>query len=185
MMNFIRHAKDNVVDMKNLVKKITKRNVVKPLDRRKFMITVGNTAIGIVSAGFGVMTYEFLSPDVRLEIPTRFQVGTPDNFQPNTVLFDEEHRLFIVRNEQGHFYALSSVCTHLGCLINWRPVSVPGYPEGVISCPCHGSIFSKVGNVISGPATRSLDRFGMQIEDGRLYVDKNDIVSEKDMFLKI
>ncbi len=171
--------------MKKLVKKSTKSDVDKSPDRRKFMITVGNTAIGIVSAGILGMTYEFLSPDVRLESPTRFQVGSSENFQPNSVLFDEEHRLFIARNEQGYFYALSSVCTHLGCLINWRPVSVPGFSEEAIACPCHGSIFDKVGNVISGPAPRSLERFRMQLIDGKLYVDTNDIVSEKDMYLKM
>jgi len=171
--------------MKNHSKKTNKNNPNKPIDRRKALITIGNTVTGIVGVGsIGVM-YKFLFPDVRLEPPSRFQVGSPDNFQPNTVVFDEEHHLFIVRNELGHFYTLSTICTHLGCTINWRPVTVPGHPEGVISCPCHGSIYDKMGNVLSGPAPRALDKYRMTLRDDKLVIDTDEIVDDKNMFLKI
>ena len=157
----------------------------KSINRRKFCITAGNAAIGIVGAGSIAVMTEFLAPNLLQEIPRRFQVGPPDNFQPNTVVFNEDYRLFVVRNEQGHFYALSAVCTHLRCLVNWRSVSASRDQEGVISCPCHGSVYSKTGNVISGPAPRPLDRFRMLLEDGKLIVDTDEIVREEDMFLKV
>jgi len=129
--------------------------------------------------------YKFLSPGVILEIPPRFQAGAPDDFRPGTFVFNEEYRLFIARNEQGHFYTLSSVCTHLGCLVNWRPESVSGFPEAVISCPCHGSYYDRVGNVLTGPAPRPLDRFRIVVEGGKLIVDTNETVDEDEMFLRI
>lgn len=52
--------------------------------------------------------------------------------------------------------ALYKVCTHLGCLYDWVPVT------NRFECPCHGSKFELTGDYIEGPARRSLDRFVMQ-----------------------
>jgi len=49
--------------------------------------------------------------------------------------------------------ALFKVCTHLGCLYQWKDVTFR------FECPCHGSKFQLTGDYISGPARRSLDRF--------------------------
>lgn len=49
--------------------------------------------------------------------------------------------------------AIYKVCTHLGCLYEWIPMT------GRFECPCHGSKFALTGDYIAGPARRSLDRF--------------------------
>jgi cytochrome b6-f complex iron-sulfur subunit len=49
--------------------------------------------------------------------------------------------------------AIYKVCTHLGCLYEWVPVT------GRFECPCHGSKFALTGDYLVGPARRSLDRF--------------------------
>lgn len=155
------------------------------INRRKFLVAGGNTAIGIAALGSFGVTLDFLSPNVLLEIPSRFKIGTLATMQPNSVTVDAEHRLFVFRDKQGYFYALSAVCTHLGCNVEWKAAGVPGRPEGVITCPCHGSIFNKTGDVISGPATRSLDRFKMYLEEDKLIVDTEEKVSEEAMILKV
>lgn len=45
-------------------------------------------------------------------------------------------------------YAISTVCTHLGCIV--KPT------ENGFDCPCHGSKFGKDGSVIKGPAPKGL-----------------------------
>jgi len=105
--------------------------------------------------------------------------------QPNSVTIDSEHRLMVFRDKQGYFYALSTVCTHLGCNVEWKETGVPGHSEGVITCPCHGTTFNKTGDVIDGPAPRSLDRFKMYLEDGKLIVDTEEIVGKEEMILKV
>jgi cytochrome b6-f complex iron-sulfur subunit len=52
--------------------------------------------------------------------------------------------------------AIYKVCTHLGCLYEWVPVT------GRFECPCHGSKFALTGDYLAGPARRSLDRFVIQ-----------------------
>jgi len=54
-------------------------------------------------------------------------------------------------------WAVSRVCTHLGCRVNYRE------HKGLIECPCHSSRFRKNGERISGPATRGLAVFPVEI----------------------
>ena len=155
------------------------------LNRRKFVVAAGNGAIAIAALGSIGVTLDFLSPKVLLELPKRFVIGMLATMQPNSVTFDAEHRLIVFRDKQGYFYALSAVCTHLGCIVEWKETGIPGHPEGVIACPCHGSIFNKTGDVIRGPAPRSLDRFKLYLEDNKVIVDMEETVGEEEMFLKV
>src|SRR5664280_1671397 len=155
------------------------------LSRRKFFVSAGNAAIGIAALGSIGVSLDYLAPKVLLELPRRFVIGLLANMQPNSATFDAEHRLIVFRDKQGYFYVLSAVCTHLGCIVEWKATGIPGHPEGVIACPCHGSVFNKTGDVIRGPAPRSLDRFKMYLEDEKVIVDMTEIVSEEEMILKV
>jgi cytochrome b6-f complex iron-sulfur subunit len=155
------------------------------LNRRKFFAAAGNAAIGIAALGSLGVTLDFLTPKVLLELPKRFVIGMLAAIQPNSVTFDAEHRLIVFRDKQGYFYALSSVCTHLGCILEWKESGITGHPEGVIACPCHGSVFNKTGDVIRGPAPRPLDRFKMYLEDEKVIVDMTETVGEEEMILKV
>lgn len=76
-------------------------------------------------------------------------------------LYDEES---LVGMEAG-LLALSQKCTHLGC-------RVPDCAtNGRFECPCHGAIFNRVGEYVSGPQPRGLDRFPVSIEQGTAFVD--------------
>jgi cytochrome b6-f complex iron-sulfur subunit len=172
--------------MENNKKKEQKKDFGKEtINRRKFFIAAGNTSIGIAVLGSFGVSLDFLFPKVLLEIPRRFMIGTPATMHSDSFIFDPEHRLIVFRDKQGYFYALSTVCTHLGCNVEWKATGVPGHPEGVIACPCHGSLFNKTGDVISGPAPRPLDRFKMYLEDDNLIVDMEEIVGEEEMILKV
>jgi glycine/D-amino acid oxidase-like deaminating enzyme/nitrite reductase/ring-hydroxylating ferredoxin subunit len=59
-------------------------------------------------------------------------------------------RLAVYRSQAGELYALSPVCTHLGCLVNWNTA------EKSWDCPCHGSRFDPRGKVLNGPAVAPL-----------------------------
>ena len=56
------------------------------------------------------------------------------------------------RAPDGELFAVSPVCTHMGCKVRWNSV------ETSWDCPCHGSRFRPDGTVIEGPALAPLQR---------------------------
>jgi nitrite reductase/ring-hydroxylating ferredoxin subunit len=62
--------------------------------------------------------------------------------------------LLINRGTGNQFFALSTQCTHLGCVV--APFSTAA---GASVCPCHGSRYSINGAVIAGPAPAPLSRY--------------------------
>lgn len=61
--------------------------------------------------------------------------------------------VILFRISDTTFKTLSLVCTHQGCTIDWQSAN------NKFDCACHGSQFDKDGNVLRGPAARSLDSF--------------------------
>jgi Rieske Fe-S protein len=59
-------------------------------------------------------------------------------------------KLAVYRDESGQLHRLSSVCTHLGCIVHWNPI------EKSWDCPCHGSRFACTGEPVMGPAIDGL-----------------------------
>ena len=57
----------------------------------------------------------------------------------------------VPRDERGDLHAVSPVCTHMGCLVEWEG------DDRVWSCPCHGSGFDPDGRVLNGPAKKPLE----------------------------
>ncbi|WP_114578887.1 FAD-dependent oxidoreductase [Saliphagus sp. LR7] len=56
----------------------------------------------------------------------------------------------VSRSEDGELRAVSAVCTHMDCLVDWND------GENSWDCPCHGSRFSPDGRVLEGPASDDL-----------------------------
>jgi cytochrome b6-f complex iron-sulfur subunit len=138
--------------------------------RREFLNEIAGSALGIAGLGSMVVTYQYLSPNVLFEPPTTFRAGNPDLYPIDSVTFLQEQQVYIVRTAQG-FYAVSAVCTHLGCITQWKP------ELNQIACPCHGSKFSSDGTKIEGPAPAPLPHFSISLTaDGELLVDKLEIV---------
>lgn len=161
------------------MKRKSARDTQDPLSRRYFFELVGTGALAIAAAGGGVFSWQYLSPNVLFEPSTTFKAGRPADYPPDSVTFLPRQKVFIVRGREGYFYALSAVCTHLGCIANWKT------EEGVIACPCHGSKFDRAGGLLTGPAPRPLQHLLITLdESGYLIVDKGNVVSE-DYILKV
>jgi cytochrome b6-f complex iron-sulfur subunit len=140
------------------------------LSRRQFFVKFGATSMAVVGAGACIFGLQYLSPSVLYEPSPTVNVGRPEHYTVGSVTLDLRHSIFVVRGQEG-FYALSAVCTHLGCLSVFKP------EDGVIACPCHGSSFQKDGSVIAGPAPRPLPWLKMWMsDDGNLMVDRSSIV---------
>ncbi|MBS1494848.1 MAG: FAD-dependent oxidoreductase [Bacteroidetes bacterium] len=61
-------------------------------------------------------------------------------------------KIAVYRDESGTLHKFSAVCPHLKCIVQWNS------SEKSWDCPCHGSRFDKMGNVINGPALSNLEK---------------------------
>ena len=132
--------------------------------QRRAVVVAGITGLFAGALGLVAALARFVVPDVLYEPPRRFPVGRPEDFPPGSVSFVSERRVFVVNTSEG-FYAVSGVCTHLGC--NVSRDAGRGF-----ACPCHGSTFAGDGSVKTGPAAWPLPLFAMTLSRrGELVVD--------------
>jgi Rieske Fe-S protein len=72
--------------------------------------------------------------------------------------------IFVIRKDEETLIGLSGVCTHLNCVLAWNG------EQRSLDCPCHQSSFDLNGNVVTGPASKSLQRYETETRLGKIYV---------------
>jgi len=145
--------------------------------RRRFYLTFIYGLWGLICAALAApaLLYLLLPPKVRRKAEwveagdiTGLQPGVPVEmvFRENRIdgwkVSSEKQTAWVVKIPGQNIVAFGPQCTHLGCAYHWD--------EHVTEfvCPCHSSVFSVTGAVVSGPAPRSLDRYDTRIEAGKL-----------------
>jgi cytochrome b6-f complex iron-sulfur subunit len=135
--------------------------------RRDFLARLGAGACAVAAAGAGLVTLDFLEPKVLFEPPTAFRAGSPLDYPEGTVRLNKEQKAYVIGGAGG-VYALSAVCTHLGCITRYVA------DESAIACPCHGSRYDLSGNVTHGPASSPLPPLRVELtKDGKLVIYKD------------
>lgn len=79
----------------------------------------------------------------------------------------ERTKRVLVGKEGDEFVVLSTVCTHLGCGVSWRP------EDKTFFCPCHSGVFNADGSVKAGPPRKALPRLVSRVQDGVLQVKES------------
>jgi len=139
------------------------------LTRRSFMGWGGAVFFGLASlATFLVVLFRMLFPSLPPGKSGRFKIGRSSEFPVGTIKYLSDQQVYVFSDTEG-IYAISAVCTHLGCVVNKE--------EAGFTCPCHGSRYDLDGNVLKGAAPRDLPRYRISLlPSGRLEVDKNNVV---------
>ncbi|MCS7039941.1 MAG: Rieske 2Fe-2S domain-containing protein [Anaerolineae bacterium] len=136
----------------------------KGLTRRQFLGVSWAGALAVLAGQSVVALLNFLRPVTAGGFGGLVFAGKVEEFAINSVNRVLQGRFYIVRTEDG-LLALWQKCTHLGCAVPWVE------EEGQFHCPCHGSRFNRVGEVIGGPAPRPLDTFPVTVRSGEVWVD--------------
>lgn len=77
-----------------------------------------------------------------------------------------EKTAWVFKDDEGNILALSPVCTHLGCMVDWNTNE-----PNEFFCPCHDGRYDKLGvNIPNTPPTEPLHQYEYQITDGKLYL---------------
>lgn len=77
--------------------------------------------------------------------------------EAKTVVLNNTPVIIINRAGKG-LVALSRVCTHLGCLIEYHR------GQQQLVCPCHAGVYDLDGSVVSGPPPKPLTVIPLKIE---------------------
>jgi cytochrome b6-f complex iron-sulfur subunit len=146
-----------------------------PLLTRRAWLGLAWGAFSAASAAALAATGRFMFPNVLNEPPQQFKAGFPTEYGIGVdERWKEKFGIWLVRTtddmEQhaSGFYALITVCTHLGCTPNYLAA------ENKFKCPCHGSGYRITGINFEGPTPRPLERARVALaDDGQILVDKS------------
>ena len=74
--------------------------------------------------------------------------------------------VILLRLPNGDLRALSAVCTHLDCTVQYRK------DLGVIWCACHNGKYDTNGRNVSGPPPRPLDEYRVSVQGDEVFISK-------------
>jgi cytochrome b6-f complex iron-sulfur subunit len=119
---------------------------------------------------FGLVGMLRLPKAAVLASPSKkFRVTMPDTLPEGEPFVPPGRAVAVFKDEQG-LYAVSTICTHLGCIVKARS-------DG-FECPCHGSRFSADGSVTKGPAPQALPWLKVSAGGGMITIDEGATVPQ-------
>jgi Rieske Fe-S protein len=139
-------------------------------DRRRALAKFVVAGVGLVSAGLASLVGAVASPRtagsaLRWRKAASLSDLSPD--APFTAVLGERHHdgwmetrkqsVIFIEKDGDAYRALSATCSHLGCRVNWDATT------SRFKCPCHGGVYDRQGNVVSGPPPRPLTRINVRV----------------------
>jgi Rieske Fe-S protein len=108
--------------------------------------------------------------------------GTDTDYEPTLYDIPEDGKTLeyagdnlIITREGKKVYALSLVCTHQQCIVNFFS------SEDRFICPCHAAMYNPDGSKIQGPQPRGLDRYRVKLQGKtKIEVDTTTAYKESD-----
>ena len=135
------------------------------LSRRDFF-KLATTALLTISGALGLgALFRFLDYQTEPPVKTEFDIGSAESYPVGSRSLIADVPALLIHNSKG-FFALSLVCTHLGCTVEQKDYG--------FACPCHGSRYDSNGNVLRGPAQKPLRSLRVEISSN------NDLILHTD-----
>ena len=134
--------------------------------RRSFLKTSGIVTGGLCCGATlleGCVSYSYVPHEVK----NKQIIVSKDSFKEGQdyVAIDVDKfpaPVLIHRLENGQYSAVLAECTHRKCTVK---------PDGAeLKCPCHGSRFTKEGEVLKGPADENLKTLKVDSDNESLYL---------------
>jgi len=79
--------------------------------------------------------------------------------------FAYDGNVLIIRSSATNYTALSRICTHQGCTVNYDSATKR------LVCPCHGATYSNTGSVIGGPTSTPLTMYTTTVNGTTLNIN--------------
>lgn len=133
--------------------------------RRKFLgaCMAGAAAVAIVGGGYPLFRY--LSPRSAATGAQKLVIPAADLPEGEAKFFEYAGTsAVLVKTGAGDLVALSAVCTHLGCIVQWVK------DKQQFLCPCHAGMFATDGSVLGGPPPRPLPKIPFTVSGGNITI---------------
>ena len=131
----------------------------------------------LLGGGLAASIVSFLYPALRFMNPPQIpeaavneaSVGKASEFKVNTgkIVRFGSRPVLLIRLSETEWRALSAVCTHLNCTVQYRESSHQ------IWCACHNGLYDLNGQVISGPPPRPLEEYAVHVRGEEVVVARN------------
>lgn len=140
-------------------------DIMEMKSRRMFLAS----CLGVVGATVAALVtfplFRFLAPRKESGGVAKVSIPAAEVPEGGAKFFEFEGRsAVIVRKKGGGFVALSAVCTHLGCIVQWQK------NQEQFLCPCHAGLYSIDGTVVSGPPPKPLVKLSFTVTEGNIIV---------------
>ena len=137
--------------------------------RRRFleMLLGGGIFASVVSVVYPVWRYLIPPPvtDLGGDEVVASRVGELKPKGSKIFRFGNRPALLLMTGE-GEYVALSAVCTHLSCTVQYRN------DLQQIWCACHNGLYDLAGRNISGPPPRPLESFQVHVRGDEIVVTR-------------
>lgn len=133
--------------------------------RRKFLAYGLGGIAAIAAAGTIYPLFRYLSPLSSQRESAKMTIPEGDVREGEANFFQfAGSAAVLVRHPGGVLVALSAVCTHMGCIVQWQK------DKQEFLCPCHGGRYTADGAVISGPPPKPLPKLPFTVANGIITV---------------
>ena len=138
--------------------------------RRNFL----NWFLGTTAGAFAISV---LYPISRYLIPPQVEESTartvtlsikPQEIKPNSgqIFRFGSQPAILISTPAGELRAFSAVCTHLACIVQYRP------DLSEIWCACHNGHFDLNGKNVAGPPPKPLEEYAVNVRGDQIVVSK-------------
>lgn len=143
------------------------------VSRRSFVkVAVGGMCLAYAAA-VGYPIYRYLESPVQkatlLASIKEVSLKDADRLPAGSVLVFKfgPFPAMLIHHLDGQWVSFSSVCTHLGCTVEYKP------DLQKITCACHGGQYdAHTGLNIAGPPPKPLTKFAVKVEKGSVEVSR-------------
>jgi cytochrome b6-f complex iron-sulfur subunit len=140
--------------------------------RRAFLVAAGAAGI-CYTAALAYPVYRYLASPAEMAASTSAitEVSLKDaqKLPDGSVLMFKfgSSPAMLIHHQDGSWVALTAVCTHLGCTVQYEPQA------NRIHCACHGGVYDpRTGANVSGPPPKPLKLFKVAVNDAGVQVSR-------------
>jgi cytochrome b6-f complex iron-sulfur subunit len=130
---------------------------------------LGLGAGGVAAAVFYPIVRYIVPPEEAQSAANSVALSVkPEDVKPNSgQIFKFGNKpAILIRTPSGELRAFSAVCTHLGCIVEYRA------DLSEIWCPCHNGHYDLHGINIAGPPPKPLQEFTVNVSGERIVVGR-------------